>query len=426
MAEKGPRPRVVILGGGFGGLRAARTLRSSPVEVILVDRRNHHLFQPLLYQVATASLSPADIAQPIRHILATQRNARVVLGEAVEIDVDDRVVHLRDGSVAYDTLVVATGSASSYFGHDEWARHAPGLKTVEDAVEIRRRFLLAFEAAERDPDRRRAELTFVVIGAGPTGVEIAGAMIEIARHAIPRDFREIDTATARIILVEASDRVLPAFPPDASRLAHRDLERLGVEIRLETMAVEIDDDGVWVKSDEHRSRIDASNVIWAAGVQASSLAKSIGAPLDKSGRVEVEPDLSVPGHPEIFVIGDLARVEIDGEEVPGLAPSAMQMGRFVARVIDDEARGRAGERPSFKYRDKGMLATIGRGRAVAHLGGRTFGGLLAWWLWAAVHIFFLIGFRNRVGVVFEWTWQWLTWQRGARLITGHVDQSDRS
>ena len=415
----------MIVGGGFAGLAGARRLARSPVDVTLIDRRNHHLFQPLLYQVATAALSPADIAQPIRHILARQRNIRVVLGEVTSIDVDARTVSTHDAEFAYDYLVLAAGSASSYFGHDGWSRCAPALKTVEDALEIRRRFLVAFEAAERESDdaARRAQLTFVVIGAGPTGVELAGAMIEIARRAMPRDFRFIDTTTARVILVEANDRVLKEFPEDASRRAKRDLERLGVEIRLDTMAVDIDDEGVTVESGGQRERINARNVIWAAGVQASPLAGALGAPTDNAGRVQVEPDLSIPGHPEVFVVGDLARVldPATGKEVPGMAPGAMQMGDFVGAIIDAESRAALSRRPTFRYRDKGLLATIGRGRAVAHIRNRTFGGMLAWLLWAGVHIFFLIGFRNRLLVVIQWTWQWLTWQRGARLITGRLE-----
>lgn len=419
VVESSRRHRVVIIGGGFGGLTAARRLRASPVEIVLVDRRNHHLFQPLLYQVATASLSPADIAQPIRHILARQKNARVMLGEASHIDVDQRIVRVCDEPLPYDTLIIATGASSCYFGHDDWSSNAPTLKTIEDAVEIRRRFLLAFEAAEREENQesRRAELTFIVIGGGPTGVELAGAMIEIAKHAIPHDFRSIDTKTARVILVEANERVLAAFPTDASERARRDLQRLGVEVRTSTLATEIDAQGVWVESKGARERIDARNIIWAAGVKASPLAASLGAPLDHAGRVKVEPDLSIPGHPEVFVIGDLAHVETGGHEVPGVAPAAMQMGRFVGALIDAERRGGVANRPKFHYHDKGLLATIGRGRAVAHVNGRTFGGMLAWWLWAVVHIFFLIGFRSRVAVIFEWSWQWLTWQRGARLIT---------
>ena len=418
----------MIVGGGFAGLEAARRLARAPVDVVLVDRRNHHLFQPLLYQVATAALSPADIAQPIRHILSDQRHARVVLGEVRRIEPDERRVVLRDGEIGYDYLVVAAGSATSYFGHDDWAEHAPALKTVDDAREIRRRFLLAFEAAERESDdaARRAELTFVIIGAGPTGVELAGAIMEIARRAIPRDFRDIDTTTARVVLVEAGDRVLQQFEPEASRRAHADLERLGVEIRLNTMAVEIDDRGVEVKTpDDEHERIDARNVVWAAGVKASPIAESLGAPLDDGGRVEVEPDLSVPGRREVFVVGDLARVADPdtGEEVPGMAPGALQMGGFVGRLIKAEVEG-ATDRPTFRYTDKGALATIGRGKAVATLWGRTFGGFLAWLLWAGVHIFFLIGFRNRVAVVLEWLWQYATWQRGARLITGDVDAGE--
>lgn len=434
---QGRAARVVIIGGGFGGLNAAKSLRRAPVDVTVVDRRNHHLFQPLLYQVATAALSPADIAAPIRRVLSRQRNTTVILGEVTAIDVVHRRVRLEDGgAIEYDYLIVASGATHSYFGHDEWERFAPGLKTLDDATEIRRRFLLAFEMAEResDPGLRRARLTFIVVGAGPTGVEMAGTMSELARRAIPADFRSIDTTSARVILVEALDRVLPAMPPDLSKRAKRDLEELGVEVRLNSRVTQIDDEGVRI-GDE---RIAAHNVIWAAGVQASPLGALLGAETDRHGRVVVRPDLSIEGHPEVFVIGDLAKV-VDPEsnkEVPGVAPAAMQMGRFVARVIERECRAvvahaasqgtltpalfRREREGAFRYHDKGLLATIGRAKAVAAIGRFHFAGLFAWLLWATVHILYLIGFRNRFAVMLNWAWAYVIFQPGARLITGEA------
>ncbi|MCH7791574.1 MAG: NAD(P)/FAD-dependent oxidoreductase [Planctomycetes bacterium] len=411
------QPHVVIVGGGFGGLTAARWLRRAPVRVTLVDRENHHLFQPLLYQVATAMLSPADIASPIRHVLRRQRNARVILAEVTGVDPSRRVVALDEGELEYDFLVLATGATHSYFGHADWPTHAPGLKTIDDALEIRRRFMLAFERAERQEDgaARRAMLTFVVVGAGPTGVELAGAMIEIARRVIPRDFRVIDTSSARVILFEAQDRVLPAFPAAISVRALRDLKRMGIEVRLGETVTRIDDQGVSIGPE----RIGAGNVIWAAGVQGSPTGASLGVPMDDNGRVRVEPDLSIPGYGEVFVIGDLAHVldERSGGTVPGMAPGAIQMGRHVARTIASRAHGGTDTR-AFRFVDKGMLATIGRGRAVAAIGGRCIGGWPAWVLWAFVHVLFLIGFRNRLAVMAQWAWAYVTYQRGARLITG--------
>lgn len=409
-------PQVVILGGGFGGLYCARALRRARVRITLVDRSNFHLFQPLLYQVATASLSPGDIASPLRHILKRQGNAEVWMGEAVDVDVGSRTVALQDGSLTYDYLVVATGATHGYFGRDEWAELAPGLKTVEDALELRRRFLLAFEAAEReaDPAARRRLLTFAVVGAGPTGVELAGAMAEIARKVMPRDFRAIDTSTVRILLLEGGPRVLPSYPPQLSQAAQRQLVRLGVEVRTDALVSRIERAAVYV-GDE---RIDAANVFWAAGVLSSPLGRRLGAPLDRAGRVRVEPDLSVPGHPEIFVIGDLAHVERNGAQVPGVAPAAMQGGRHVARQITRDLAGAA--REPFRYRDRGNLATIGRAAAVADLGRIRLSGFAAWLVWVFVHILYLIGFRNRLIVLIQWTWAYLMYQRGIRLITGDV------
>jgi NADH dehydrogenase len=404
-------PHVVIIGGGFGGLYAARTLDGAPVRVTLVDRRNYHLFQPLLYQVASAALNPSDIASPIRAILNRQRNTEVILGEATSIDVANKRVILADGELAYDYLVVATGATHSYFNHPEWERDAPGLKTIEDALEIRRRVLLAFEHAEResDPARQRAWLTFVVVGAGPTGVELAGALSEIARQTMLRDFRHIDPQSARVILVEGRDRVLPPYPPSLSAKAQRQLEHLGVEVLTRGTVTSLNDSEVCVGE----MSIAAKTVLWAAGVQASPLAASLGVPLDRAGRVLVEPDLSIPGHPEVFVIGDLAAVkQKDGALVPGVAPAAIQEGVYIGKRI-------AGKKHDpFRYRDKGSLATIGRAAAVADFGFFKLSGFLAWIAWLTIHIFFLIGFRNRFLVITQWAWAYLTYQRGARLITG--------
>lgn len=412
------RPRVVIIGGGFGGINAAKELAGTGVSVTLVDRRNHHLFQPLLYQVATAAVSPADIASPIRGILHSQSNAEVVMGEVVDFDLLRRAVFLADGtSIEYDFLVVAAGATDDYFGHPEWADVAPGLKSIEDAVQIRRRFLLAFEAAELEDDAeaRRALLTTVVIGAGPTGVEMAGAMAEMARHSLIRDFRRIDPSTARIILLEGADRVLPTYAKRLSAKARRALEKRGVEVRTGAMVTRIEPKCVFV-GDE---RIPARNVVWAAGVGASSLGARLTDDLDRMGRVRVNADLSLPGRPEVFVIGDLARFEAgDGEPLPGVAPVAIQEGRAVARAIRKRLAGQSPE--PFHYVDKGTMATIGRGAAIAEIGPLKLSGLIAWFAWLLIHIFFLIGFRNRVAVMLEWAWSYLTWQRGARLITGSI------
>jgi len=412
-------PHVVVVGGGFAGLAAARALDGAPIRLTLVDRRNHHLFQPLLYQVATAALNPSDIAAPIRGILRRQKNATVLLGEATAVDPVGRTLRVDGRDLDYDFLVVAAGAGDSYFGHDEWRPWAPGLKSLDEALEIRRRVLLAFERAEWEPDGavRRELLSFVVVGGGPTGVELAGALSEIARHSLVRDFRDIDPAQATVLLVEAAGRVLPAFPPDLSEKAARQLEALGVTIRTGTRVTKIDGEAVWL-GDE---RIGARTALWAAGVAASPLGTSLGAPLDRQGRVRVEADLSVPGRPEIFVAGDLAAIEQDGRAVPGLAPAAMQEGRHAARSIRRRLSGQPSR--SFRYVDKGTLATIGRSAAVADIRGWKISGFFAWAAWLGIHIFFLIGFRNRLLVMIEWAWAYVTWQRGARLITGKDSRS---
>jgi len=412
---------VVIVGGGFAGLSAARGLADAPVRITLIDRCNHHVFQPLLYQVATAALSPAQIAAPIRRILRNQKNVEVLLSSVTGVDLTRRTLTLDSPAgeiVEYDHLVLATGVTHSYFGHEAWSTDAPGLKTIDDALEIRRRFLLAFEAAEREPDaqKRRAMLTFVIVGAGPTGVELAGAIVEIARTVIPGDFRRIDTGAARVVLVEAMGRVLSGGFPDAlSARALHDLQELGVEVRLNARVTEIDPAGVQVGPE----RIDSTNVIWAAGVKASPLGRTLGVPVDGSGRIVVRPDLTVPGHPEVIIAGDLAYV-IDaktGKQVPGMAPGAMQMGRYAARRIRALATGHPVP-PPFQFIDKGTLATIGRARAVALVKGFAFGGWFAWVFWALLHVVYLIGFRNRVAVMFDWVWNYMFFDRGARLITG--------
>lgn len=412
------RPHVVILGGGFAGLYTARGLARSPVRITVIDRHNYHLFQPLLYQVATAALSPGDVAAPIRSILHRQQNVSVLLGEAVDIDLAGRVVKLADGKIGYDFLVIATGATHSYFGHPEWEQSAPGLKTIDDALTIRRRILLAFEAAEReeDPARQAAMLTFVVIGGGPTGVELAGALSEIARQTMTRDFRRIDPKSARVLLLEGRDRILPPYPPSLSANARRQLERLGVEVITDSTVTAVSDRQVTFGSQTIATR----TVLWAAGVQASPLARCLGVPLDRAGRVLVRPDLTIEGHPEVFVIGDLAAVtQANGSAVPGVAPAAIQEGQHTARNLH---RAVHFEPPlPFRYRDRGSLATIGRAAAVADFGFLRFGGFLAWLAWLVIHIFFLIGFRNRFLVISQWAWAYLTYQRGARLITGEVD-----
>ena len=406
----------VIVGGGFAGLWATRALASAPVRITLIDRHNHHLFQPLLYQVATAGLSAPDIAAPLRHILRKQANVEVRLAEVAAIAPQEKHVVLADGTtIAYDALLLATGATHAYFGHDEWARHAPGLKTLDDALQLRRHLLLAFERAEAetDPGKRAAWLSFAIIGGGPTGVELAGTLAEIARHTLKNEFRRIDPSQARVRLVEAGPRVLASFPDTLSEKARRQLERLGVEVVTGTPVSDITDEGYRLGE----TFIPAKTVVWAAGVAASPLARTLGVSLDRAGRVPVQPDLSVAGHPDIFVAGDLAAVTSDGRPVPGVAPAAKQMGRHVAQVL--RARLSGGASPgAFRYRDYGNLATIGRMAAVVDFGRLKFSGLLAWWFWLTAHVFFLIGFRNRLVVLLNWCWAYWSYQRGARIILG--------
>ncbi len=417
--------RVVIIGGGFGGLYAARALRRAPVAVTLIDRHNHHLFQPLLYQVATGALSPANIAAPLRELLGRQKNTRVLMAEVMGIDVAARTLQLRDcpETIGYDTLVVATGSRFNYFGHDEWSDFAPGLKTIEDAVTIRRRVLGAFERAELETDRaaQRQMLTFVVVGAGPTGVEMAGALAEMARDTLRGDFRNVDPGEARIVLVEAQGYVLGQFPPALRDKAAESLRRLGVELRLQTTVTGLDEHGVTLAGPAGSERLSASTVLWTAGVKASSfaaaLAQAVGQEPDRGGRLRVEADLTLPGHPEIFVIGDLAlAIDAKGQPLPGLAPVAMQQGRYVAGVIRRRLAGRAQLKP-FRYFDRGSMATIGRAAAVADFGWLQLSGLLAWLGWLFIHLLYLAKFQNRLLVMVQWAYSYLTRGRAARLIT---------
>jgi NADH dehydrogenase len=408
-------PHIVIIGGGFGGLSAAQALRNADVRVTLIDRRNHHVFQPLLYQVATATLSPGDIAAPIRWILRRVTNVRVLLADAGRIDVSARRVELTDGtSLDYDWLIVATGSSHAYFGHPDWEPNAPGLKTLEDAIAIRRRILIAFERAEREEDTRRQRelLTFVIVGGGPTGVELAGTLAEIARQTLRDEFRSIDTARARIVLVEAGPTILPTFPEKLRNAARRSLQRLGIEVHESTAVTAVDGHGVMAGGD----RIDAGTVLWAAGVAASSLVKTLGIPLDRAGRVIVEPDLSIRGHPEVFVVGDAAAFLDKGKVLPGVAQTAMQGARHAARTILRRLRGESPE--PFVYRDLGSMAIVGRRSAISDLGWIRLSGVTAWLAWLFLHIVMLIGFRNRMVVLFEWAMAYFTFQRGARLITG--------
>ncbi len=415
--------RVVILGGGFGGLSAAHKLKHAPVEITLLDRCNYHLFQPLLYQVATGSLSPANIAAPLRQILAGQKNTKVLLAEAVHIDAANRRVILSDGAVSYDTLVVATGATHQYFGHDEWEEFAPGLKTVEDATAMRGRILLAFEAAERerDPAKLKAWMTFVIVGGGPTGAELAGALGEIAHDTLSHDFREIDPSQTQIILVEGADRALPSYPPKLSEAARKMLVKLGVMVRTGAMVTNIQSESVTIKEGDRTESIPTRTVLWAAGVLASPLgrilSKEAGATLDNAGRVVVNPDLTIPGHPEIFVIGDLANFSHQtGQPLPGVAQPAIQQGAYVAKVI--RARFRGEKVKPFHYFDKGNLATIGRFAAVADLNWLQISGLPAWLIWIFIHLLYIVQFQNRLLVMMQWAWLYLTWDRSARLITG--------
>jgi NADH dehydrogenase len=412
--------KVVIVGGGFGGLTAAKVLGKDPdLRITLLDRRNYHLFQPLLYQVATAGLSPADIAVPIRSTLSAYPNVEVQLAEVDRIDVEARVVHSGAQSWAYDHLILACGARHSYFGHDAWEEHAPGLKTLEQATEIRRRILLAFELAERstDPEETKRHLTFVVVGGGPTGVELAGAIAEISRTTLESDFRKIDPTRTQVILIEGSPRVLGGFDEELSRKAETDLKNLGVQVRTATRVTNVAVDGVHLGTEF----LPASTIIWAAGVLPSPIGRALGVPLDPAGRVIVNADLSIPRHPEVFVIGDQAHANgVDGKPLPGLAPVAMQQARYVARVIREEKRGRTTDsaaRGPFRYLDKGQMATIGRKRAVLQFRSLRIGGFLAWFAWLFIHIFYLIGFKNRISVFAQWTWSYLTFKRGARLIT---------
>jgi len=423
MAEGHKRPWVVIVGGGFAGIACARALRRSDANIVLIDRRNHHLFQPLLYQVATAALSPANIAMPIRKLMRKQANCTVVMGNVDAIDLDTKTVDVEGHAREFDYIVLACGMTHNYFGNDEWRPFAPGLKTIDEALEVRRRVLLAFEAAELETDERarRAELTFVVVGGGPTGVELAGAIAEIATQSIPRDFRRVDTREARVVLIEAQDRLLKAFHPELSERAKRDLERLGVEVRLSSMVSGIDDQGTTLGTGDDSVRIESTCVLWAAGLRGEPIADSIGTPRERDGRIRVNGDLSVPGYPYAFATGDLMSYTDPkiGSEVPGVAQGALQSGAFVGRVIAREiAGGSRSDLGDFHYKDKGSMATIGRARAVAQVGSLRFGGFFAWLLWSIVHILFLIGFRNKLFALLEWSWLYVFWSRGARLITG--------
>ena len=426
------RRRVVIIGGGFGGLEAAKALDGAPVEVTLIDRSNYHLFQPLLYQVAMAGLSPAEIASPIRGIVAEDKQVRVVMGEVKQIDLEGRCVHVGADTFPYDFLIVAVGAKTSYFGHDEWEKHAPGLKRIEDALEIRRRVLLAFERAEREPDERerRKLLAFVVIGGGPTGVELAGAVAELARFVLGKDFRSIDPRESKVTLIEAGPRILPSFSEGLAQSAVEQLQELGAEVRTGARVVTIDERGVEIEdgalADElpglgaghRRERIGSATVVWAAGVKANALAQALGVPTDRQGRVIVGQDCAIPDHPEVFAIGDMARFEEKGQVLPGVSPVAMQQARYLAKIIRSEcARDDRKPREPFSYFDKGSMATIGRSRAIAEARGIKMRGFIAWLAWLFIHIWYLIGFRNRLAVLLNWTWSYVSYKRGARLIT---------
>jgi NADH dehydrogenase len=408
------KPRVVIVGAGFGGLRAARALRNTHVEVTVIDRQNHHLFQPLLYWVATAGLSPADICSPIRSILRKQKNVEVFMDEVTGVDLQEKQVLMGDRSISYDYLVLATGAHDNYFGHPEWEHNAPGLKTIVDATSIRRKILLAFEAAEieTDPEKVKALLTFVLVGAGPTGVEMAGAIAELAHKALASDFRHIDTRMTRILLIEAGPRILTAFPESLSEKTQKRLMSMGVEVLTSTPVTDVGEHGVVVGGE----RINASTIIWGAGVSASSAGKWLGAEVDRAGRVKVCNDLSIPGYPNVFVIGDTASFVQNGKPLPGVAQVAMQGGIYVASVITHRVKGKELNKP-FSYRDKGNLATVGRSYAIVDIGNIRLTGFFAWVMWLAVHIYFLVGFRNRLVAIFQWAWTYFTYSRGARLIT---------
>ena len=421
MAQHDNWPHVVVIGGGFAGINAAKALSRGPLRVTVVDRKNHHTFQPLLYQVALAVLSPAEIASPIRNVMRRDKNVQVLLGEVTGFDLQNHVVKMGSLELKYDYLIVAAGATHAYFGHPEWEKIAPGLKTIEDAIEIRRRVLLAFETAERDAIVRgiHSKLNFVVIGAGPTGVELAGAISDISRRYMEHDFRGIDPAQARIILLEGGPRVLPAYPEDLSASAEKQLRDLGVEVHTNAMVTNVEPGWVTMGTE----KIPATVILWGAGVSASSLGKMLGAPTDRAGRVEVSSDLSVPGHPEVFVAGDLAATRMkDGKMVPGVAPAAIQMGKFAARQIRRSVAGKP--REEFHYLDKGSLATIGRSKAVADLGKLHFSGYLAWLSWLFIHLFFLIGFRNRLMVMTEWAWDYITFNHSARLITDMTENTN--
>lgn len=434
--EKRGKKRVVIVGGGFGGLEAAKALDGADVEVVLIDRANYHLFQPLLYQVAMAGLSPAEIASPIRGILAGQKNVRVMLGHVTRVDLaTKRVVVGELGAggeeLTYDWLILAVGARTAYFGHDEWEPYAPGLKTIEDALEIRRRVLLAFERAERidDARERRALLTFVVIGGGPTGVELAGAIAELSRNVLTDDFRSIDPREAKVVLVEAGPRILPSFPEDLAQSAVEQLAELAVEVKTHARVTAIGEDGAMLEiggpdempglgAGRDRERLRSETVLWAAGVKGNALAAGLGVPLDRQGRVIVGSDCALPGHPDVFAIGDMAHFEEDGTILPGVSPVAMQQARYVAKIIrwESESDGRP-PRSAFSYFDKGSMATIGRSRAIAMARGIKMSGFIAWLAWLFIHVFYLIGFRNRISVLLNWMWSYFFWARGARLIT---------
>ncbi len=407
-------PRVVIVGAGFGGLQAAKALHSTPVHVTVIDRQNHHLFQPLLYWVATAGLSPADITSPVRGILRKQKNTEVLMAEVTGVDLEQQRVLMGERSVPYDYLVLATGAHDNYFGHPEWETNAPGLKSVVDAISIRRKILLAFEAAEMetDPEKIKELLTFVLVGAGPTGVEMAGAIAELAHKSLATDFRHIDTTSTRIILLEATPRILAAFPKSLARKSQKKMNHMGIEVRTGALVSAIDEHGVVAGGE----RIAAKTIIWTAGISASSAGKWLGAEVDRAGRVKVNGDLSVPGHPDVFVIGDTASATQDGKPLPGVAPVAMQAGRYVARLVAHRVRGEELNKP-FQYRNKGNLATVGRSYAIVDIGKIRLTGLIAWVMWLVVHIYYLIGFRNRFITLFQWAWTYFTYTRGARLIT---------